>query len=355
VHADADMFDPPSAFPDPTSDFLAPAKLDDTAFGATDSMFADFTDEALAATEEQDPLRSKIWAVSGAEDGTLRLWNLEDFSCPRVIEAHGSTVNALVVDWSDKRCLSGAADGCKLWDLRRGICVRAYPAVQGGCLCLASRRMRDGLVVCGAGDGSLHVWDVSTGEPRDTVPAAHPGGVWALEVSWERRQAATGGDASLKVWDMNGWTCLFRIDDHPGGIMGLSVDWAGLRVLVATGICGRDPRMLRLWDLQAKTAQMLSGCEDTPANLEVRWAKDVAVTGGWDAQVRTWRMQDCLCTHTYSCDFGRVRSIAVDFDNEQVLCGSSAGSLHLVDLRTDRVLQTLEGHIGGVTIIRASF
>jgi len=335
------------------------AAVDDSFFGIGDSMFADFTDEVMAEGKEPTAVTSaatsRIWAVSGAEDGTLRLWNLEGYSCHRVIEAHSVPVSDIVADFREMRCLSGAADGCKLWDLRRGTCLRTYPVIQGGCLRLACRRFRDGMVVCGGGDGSIHTWKASTGETAHTTPSAHPGGVWALDVSWERRRAATGGDVSFKVWNMEDWSCLQKVEDHPGGIMSLSVDWAGNRVLVAAGICGKDPRMLRMWDLDSKEAQMLSGCEDTAANLEVNWAKGIAVTGGWDAKVRTWNTQECLCTHATRCDFGRVRSITVDFESQQVLCGSSAGMLYLLDLRTDRVLQTLEGHVGGVTVVRASF
>jgi len=325
-----------------------------------DEMFADFTEEAVsdmmaAAAADPNQLQSTAWALSGGEDGTLRLWSLDDFTCPRVVEAHEGGVHALVVDWAEMLVLSGGADGCKLWELRRGACQRNLPKAKEGCLSLAASRLRQGQALGGCADGSLQLWDLATGEATSSVAAAHPGGVWALDVAWERRRATSGGDASFKVWDTDTWECLHTVEGHPGTIMALCVDWERSSVLVAAGLCGQDPRALRLWDWTSQTAEPLSGCEDAPASIAVDWNRGVAVTGGWDAQLRTWSVERRLCTRAQRCAFGRVRSMAVDFGSERALCGSSSGTLHLMDLQQESSARVLEGHVGGVTALCASF
>src|SRR6516164_4635245 len=74
--------------------------------------------------------KSWVWAValtadgkrtvSGSEDRTLRVWDLEGNQLPRVLEGHTDWVNAVALAADGRRAVSGSRDGTlRVWDLER--------------------------------------------------------------------------------------------------------------------------------------------------------------------------------------------------------------------------------------------
>lgn len=312
------------------------------------SAFEDLSDKVATPQKKAVPSRLQTWAVSGAEDGNLRLWDLESYSCVRVLEGHTGAVRALVVDWEDMQALSGAADNVRLWSLKRGGCQKTFADVEDGCATVAAD-WKGLKALGGCGDGHLKLWSMTSGELIGDV-VAHQGGVWSIEVNWDSQRVASGGDEHFKVWDMADWTCLHKIEGHPGGIMCLAVDWEASRLLVGVGAAEQS---LRLWDLETRKPRSLLGHRDAVAHVRADWEGDTAVTGGWDAQLRIWNLAKGACVQNHECKFGRIRSMAVDFSQMQAICGSSAGTLHFVDLHSGADLRKLEGHVGGVTALQA--
>lgn len=291
-------------------------------------------------------------ALSGAEDGQLRLWDLGSGACNRSFEGHVGTILTLAVSWEEMQAVSGAEDGARLWDLRLGGCQKSYACSGGsgaGCTAVAADWGADPKVLAGCGDGRLRLWGMRSGDLQKEVPA-HPGGVWALEVNWKKQQAVSGGDELLKIWDMSDWSCKIKIDGHPGGITCLVVDWDDHRSLVGGG-----ESSLRLWDTADRMSKSLAGHRDVVSSICANWAKKVALTAGWDAQLRLWNIERCLSRGHVDVKFGRIRSLAADLVKMQAVCGSSNGSLHCLDLRSGEQLRLLEGHIGAVTALQVRF
>lgn len=231
--------------------------------------------------------------------------------------------------------------------MKRDGCQKTFDDVEEGCNAVAAdwKAFR---ALGGCGDGQLKLWDMGSGEVLSST-AAHPGGVWAVEANWAKKRVASGGDEHFKVWNIADWTCVHKIDAQPGGIMSLRVDWIDLRALVGVGAIEQG---LRLLDLDAKNHKNLVGHRDAVAHIYANWENDVAVSGGWDAQLRVWNLEKGSSLG-HDCKFGRVRSVTVDFNKMQAVCGSSTGSLHGMDLQTGAELWSLDGHIGGVTAVQA--
>jgi len=294
--------------------------------------------------------RTRTFALTGAEDSTLRLWDLESYGCIRTFEGHSGSVHSVDVDWENNLALSGADEGARLWDLTSGGCQKAFALVEEGCHVVAANWKKE-TALAGCGDGRLRLWDMKSGDELKNV-LAHQGGVWALEANWVKKRVASGGDLHLKLWDAEDWSCLQKVEGHPGGIMCLSVDWDEMRALVGSG-----EQSLRLWDLETREPRNLLGHRDAVACLCASWDGEVAValSGGWDAQLRLWNPDKGSLLQSHECKFGRVRSMDVDFVSMQAACGASTGKLHFIDLHSGMMLRTLEGHVGGITAVKAKF
>ncbi len=86
-------------------------------------------------------------ALSGGDDGTLRLWDLESGAEMRRLEGHEGWVNAVAVTADGTRALSGGFDRTlRLWDLERGAEIAAFYA-DNAILCSAMEPGGQGVVV----------------------------------------------------------------------------------------------------------------------------------------------------------------------------------------------------------------
>lgn len=313
--------------------------------------------EALATAEKEASLPGTM-AVSGSEDGTLRLWDLDAYVCMHGLHGHDEPVRCVDAHWGEMIAVSGADDGARLWDLRQGTCTRNFECVADGCASILGDWDRQ-RAFGGCMDGRLRVWNFGDSKEDDALAGkgptlAHLRGVWALAADWKQGKLVSAGDLEVKIWSIEDLECLTKISGHPGGIMSLAVDMENLRILVGTG--ERSGVNLKLWNTEnSKMVQSFGGNQGAVSQIKADWDDDVAVSGDWDGTLRVWNVAKGTCSHRHDTRFGRVHCMGVDFKRMHALCGSSKGELHLVDLRTGAALRTLEGHVGSVTSLCAKF
>eukprot|EP00927_Polykrikos_kofoidii_P043932 TRINITY_DN3802_c0_g2_i1.p1 TRINITY_DN3802_c0_g2~~TRINITY_DN3802_c0_g2_i1.p1 ORF type:complete len:502 (-),score=124.25 TRINITY_DN3802_c0_g2_i1:176-1681(-) len=321
------------------------------------SAFEDFgLADMVADKSKTQQIKQKMLAISGAEDGNLRLWDVESSTCVRVLEGHVGTVRSISVDWDLMQALSGAQDNVKLWSLKGFGCQRTFADFEGGCSAVAADWKIGFKAIGGCGDGKLFLWNMGTGDVLASV-IAHPGGVWAVSADWARKKVATAGDVHLKIWDSEELGCLMKIDGFPGNSMSLAMDWDRNRALLAT-----TANCLQVWNLDTREPQNLIGHTGPVCSISADWSTKTACSASWDGTLRVWTLgiNDggvSVCTKSHEMGVGRVRSAAIDFDENQTqaVCGDSGGALHVFDLLSGLFTKKLEGHVGAVTAVAARF
>ncbi len=139
--------------------------------------------------------------VSGAEDGTMKVWDLNSGHEERTLSGHGSGVMALALT-GDGRVVSGAEDGTmKVWDLGSEQEPRTLSGHGGVVNALALTG--DGRVVSGSSDGTMKVWDLNSGSCLATVP---------LDSSPHSLDVKAGSDGiTLVVGEASGAVSCFRL------------------------------------------------------------------------------------------------------------------------------------------------
>merc|ERR1719491_2752123 len=110
-------------------------------------------------------------ALSGASDGTARLWSLKDGKCLHTFVAR-STVYTFAVNWTAQRAAGGLRNGLvRLWSLETGQTIRDY---RGGvaaaeasstAVSAAAIDVAGGRAVSGLEDGHLVYWHFPREEP----------------------------------------------------------------------------------------------------------------------------------------------------------------------------------------------
>ncbi|CAM5515687.1 hypothetical protein GCM10010329_65300 [Streptomyces spiroverticillatus] len=302
-------------------------------------------------------------AVSGSDDGTIRLWDVESGTCTGVLKGHQSQVDSVCLSPDGRRLLSGDWSGVvRLWRLDTGDCLLALPGTHalpdllvrevatGGCV--RSEPVTgtahvgfsaDGrLAVVGGADGGVRLWDLDTGRHLRTLRgdegAPARGGSEAIRVTalCVGDLAASADRGRIRLWDLDSGQCLrdFSARGDAGSVLrekvtALTLSPDGRHALSS----GQASWALRLWD--TTTGECVREFEEG---------------GGWATQARfTTDGRFAFAAHTSEVTVwdvgtgkllrslklpgkGHPSCLALSRDGRFVVAGDSAGAVRRWEL-----------------------
>ncbi len=148
-------------------------------------------------------------AVSAAEDGTLRVWDVKGARPARAVQSGG--VTCLAVSADNRTVVSGGSDrAVRVWDVASSRCratLRGHEFSVESVAVSADGR----IAVSGGEDNTVRVWDLASGQGRATL-AEHTWkvvvDVIAVAVSADGRTAVSrSSDKRVRVWDLPSGLC----------------------------------------------------------------------------------------------------------------------------------------------------
>jgi len=289
-------------------------------------------------------------AISGSEDRTLKLWDLEKGQEIRTLRGHADWVWAVAISQDGRRAISGSDDRTlRLWDLEKGQEVRTLEGHAGGVRAVAISQ--DGRrAISGSDDRTLRLWDLEKGREIRTLEG-HAGWVEAVAISQDGRRAISGSeDRTLKLWDLEEGQEIRTLEGHAGWVEAVAVSQDGRRA-----ISGSDDRTLRLWDLEkGREIRTLEGHAGWVEAVAVSQDGRRAISGSDDNTLRLWDLEKGQEIRTLEGHTGGVRAVAISQDGRRAISGSDDNTLKIWDLEKGREIRTLEGHAGGVGAVAVS-
>lgn len=183
--------------------------------------------------------------MSGADDGQIAIWSVENDKAKRVLtaESHGG-VRSLAVSGDGRLAVSGHQSGAVMvWDLmllemRHVLTGHQWPANAVAVLDDSS------LVASGDIDGVIRTWDLQTGKLLRMWKGHERGIYGARFLPGEHQLITASGDGLLKQWNVDTGQLVRSFSGHAGTVYSVAISADGKRML-----SGSLDGTARLWDL----------------------------------------------------------------------------------------------------------
>ncbi|KAI9329600.1 WD40-repeat-containing domain protein [Obelidium mucronatum] len=175
--------------------------------------------------------------ISGAYDGSLKLFNAETGKMTRSFSAHDLTVWAIATEEQSNRFFSASSDGkIKVWHLDASVaengdeCLMALTEHQRK---VYSLQVSDGRLYSAASDGKIKIWSTTNLTCEATIQA-HDDCVNSIVVleSDPTKMISVSNDRTVKLWDLTTATEIHKFPDM--GSEGLDVTSGGGMVFAST-------------------------------------------------------------------------------------------------------------------------
>jgi len=271
------------------------------------------------------PLRSLLTAPGGSLMFTL--------------VGHASRVRSVALTPNGQRAISGSDDGTvKVWDLRRGVLERTLTGHTDWVRAVAVLGNGE-RVVSASDDRTLRVWHVATGKEACSVHVH----AWirALIGLLDGKRVASISDDRVAIWNLDQGTVESTLRDHSAEVncIALSPDGQSL-------ISGGSDHVLRIWRFdQDGEVRVLKGhrakvtaVSTTPDGQSILSASAEGSVLLWDIRPDAKSLFKIVANRTNG-----VRSLATTPDGRSFIFASDDHTLHIWSL-TDGGERVLEGH-----------
>lgn len=263
-----------------------------------------------------------------------------DTALHRTLSGHTSGVSDVAITADGQLAISGAQDGTlRVWDLGSGENRYVLPAdphwVRAVTVTLDGR-----LAVSGGYDGMVKVWDLATRQNRSTF-SAHVGSVTAVAVTPNGQCAVSGGeDGKVRVWDLTTEHDTWTFAGHSQSVWAIAVTADG-RYAVSGGTDGK----VSVWDLTTGKERWIFPGPDGPMNpVAVASTGLFAAAGGPGGMVQVWDLTTGEATRTLKGHNGGVRAVVLIRDGERLISNGTDDTLRCWDLSTGQLEWSLDGY-----------
>jgi WD40 repeat protein/Tfp pilus assembly protein PilF len=205
------------------------------------------------------------------------------------------------------------------------------------------------MLLTASGDGTLKLWDASTGESLRALPG-HTGEVAGVGVTPDGHQAVSAGDHTIRVWSMPDGKPVRTIDAATPKVFSLALSPNG-QTIVTGGAGG----VAKVWTLDGSPIATLP--MGTPGRvLTVAFSPDGSrvITGGDDKQVRAWTTSDWKLQRVFVGHKAPIDQVLVAPDGQTLVSSSDDHTVELWHLESGHALQTLSLHTDEVWSIAVS-
>lgn len=299
--------------------------------------------EAIARAGKKSVDGGKIYAMSGSDDRTARLWELP--SGKQILRLEDSeVVTAVGVSPCGNIAVTGTITGqLTLWTLPAGAKQRKLQSHRGAITSVQfSPDCR--YLLTASEDSTVKLWDVNTGLVSKSY-VGHKGKVNDISFGPAGNYfVSVSDDGKAIMWETKSEQIVGFYDGHSSAVN--AVDFSSVGNFVVTG--GKD-KSVTLWDASSAKRKYDFKLHGTQVyNVRLTPDAQTAVSGSDDGFVYSWNTSDASVRNALVGLKGQVTGVAISRNSEYVLASDKGNRPKVWRLSTGDELVTLSGHTAKV-------
>jgi RNA polymerase sigma factor (sigma-70 family) len=268
---------------------------------------------------------------------------------------HGGPVEAMSLSADGKRLATGADDGAiRLWDVETGKLLRRWDGLGAMVMGFSVALSPDGKVLAtsarsdgAGGPEQVVLFDTATGKElrRLGEPLAAP--CTRLAFSPDGRSVAAGEweGGKVQIWDAGTGKEIKAWKAHTETVTALTFTPDGKRL-----VTGGEDKAVHLWDIETgKEVRSFTGHDDRVLCAAVSPDGKLLVTGAADATARLWDLATDKELHVLKGHEYAVGAVAFSPNGKSLLTGGHDGFVRLWEVATGKELRKVPGRQGGIT------
>ncbi len=265
--------------------------------------------------------------VTALDDGTVRLWSLNEGRELARLEGHDGKTKQVTVSEEAGTVASLGEDGeVQVWSLDSGKKIARYADESKALSVVLSDS--GGFSVTGHEDGSVRVWDASTGEQQarfDTDGEA----ILAIAIgAGDEILVAASANGQISGWNLNSKDQLFSVSAHDGAVLSVAITSDGSKI-----VSGGEDGKVRVSDIA--TGDMLTEIEasgDAIQSVAVTQAGDQLAAAGDDGVLRVFEVESGSEVYSFEGHGAAITSVAYGKAEKVVHTGSLDGTSRIFEL-----------------------
>lgn len=335
-------------------------------------------------------------AVSGSEDGTIKVWDHESGEYVRTLKGHTNTVCSLAFTPTGSHLVSTSSDlTIKLWDFTTHTCVRTLRGHEhtisdakflpspyllmtndnnneknGNANQMNGEQKNNSngidttltgssMLISASRDKSVKFWDLETGFCEHTIHDHHD---WVRCVAVReydgQMMASAGNDTNIFVYSV--------VQNGGGGMDSSGVDSKALKLATLTGHEHVIESIAFVTSATSTSEGANVGSSSSPRKTSfsesstsgaksskqkhVEKINDYLASGSRDRTVRLWNIKTQSCLGTFSYHDNWVRSVILHPSGKYIISAGDDRSIRVMDINSQRCLRKItDAHTHFVT------
>ncbi|MBW4430900.1 MAG: tetratricopeptide repeat protein [Pelatocladus maniniholoensis HA4357-MV3] len=255
--------------------------------------------------------------VSGSNDKTIRIWNLQKRQLQGMLSEKGEWV-VIAISPDGQTLASGSSNKTiKIWHLQTGKLLSVlkghFDLINGLCFSPDGQNL-----VSASRDRTIKIWHVKTGKLQRTL-GENSGFIYDIAISSDGNFLVSGGsDKLIKIWQLQTGELLRTIAGFPGFVRTVAIS-SILQVIVGAGF----GKTIYVWDLHnGQLQQVLEGHNGSIQTLAISSDGQSLISGSDDRTLKIWNLKKATLLHTLTGHTGSVLSVDISSDGN-ILASSS--------------------------------
>jgi len=273
-------------------------------------------------------------------------------SAQQTITGHSDDVHCVAFSLDGRLIASASRDGSvKVWDASTGETLWTLAGHRGDVYGVAFSP--DGKMLASAGDDTtVRLWQISTGRQK-AVLRAHTRAVFNAVFSPDGRTLATAGkDQVIRLWDTATLDEELVLSGHIKDVEFIAFSPNG-QTLASVG--DERPGLLKLWDV-ASGCEKISVVADLHPMMCVAFSHDGATlaTASEGRTIKLWDAASGVERLALTGHAGSVESLAFSPNGQTLASASTDATVRLWDAASGGMTDTFRGHLGRVRSVAFS-